>query len=56
MTGVGNISASLYGLATYSVNKFNLTQDEIIVTGYETYPGVIQTLTGKGFSEAQFPE
>ena len=56
MTGSGTVSASLYTMATKAVNTYGLTQDEIIVSGFSGYPGMLQTLTGKGFSAAILTE
>jgi hypothetical protein len=55
MTGTGTVSASLYTAATKAVNTYGLTQDQIIVSGYGAYKGIIQTLQAKGFSAATLP-
>jgi hypothetical protein len=56
LTGTGTVSATLYAKATKAVNTYGLTQDEIIVSGFSGYPGMLQTLTDKGFSAAILTE
>jgi hypothetical protein len=55
MAGSGAVTMSLYTAATKAVNTYGLTQDQIIVSGYGAYKGILQTLQAKHFSAATLP-
>jgi hypothetical protein len=55
IAATGTISASLYTVATKAVNTYGMTQDQIVVSGYLTYPSIIQLLQSKGYVAATLP-
>lgn len=55
IAGTGTVSASLYTVATKAINTYGLTQDQILVDGYLTYPSLINGLKAKGFVAATLP-